>query len=275
MKRKIVLKIKTNGKINLFLRVLEKDDTNLHKIESLMIPYLKLFDHIKLSIYTKKKSNKIDLTTKNNLDLPFSENFLKNNLVVQCINEIRKIRDFKYDIKVNIVKNYQEFSGFGSGSANAMGVLLALDEKFILNLTQVEKIKIATLIGSDASFFLFNKPSIVRDYGNTVQPIVLNKIKFNVISLDNIKCNTKEVYNNYIFDNKIERPTFLQLIEEIKNERFSNLYNDLQASIFNTYPKFKETYLKICKEYDESKYKIIINGSGSSLICLKKNEKKH
>ena len=88
------MKIKSFGKINLNLRVLDEVINGLHKIESLIIP-IDFYDVIEI----KEIDNDKDIITFDSTDIP------DNNTVSKTLDLIRKTNDFSQYFEINIIKN--------------------------------------------------------------------------------------------------------------------------------------------------------------------------
>jgi len=85
------MKIKSFGKINLNLRVLDEVINGLHKIESLIIP-IDLHDVIEI----KEIDNDKDIITFDSTDIP------DNNTVSKTLDLMRKINDFSQFFEIYV-----------------------------------------------------------------------------------------------------------------------------------------------------------------------------
>ena len=90
------MKIKSFGKINLNLKVLDEVINGLHKIESLIIP-IDLHDVIEI----EEIDNDKDIITFDSTDIP------DNNTVSKTLDLIRETNDFSKYFEINIIKNIQ------------------------------------------------------------------------------------------------------------------------------------------------------------------------
>ena len=117
------MKIKSFGKINLNLRVLDELVNGLHKIESLIVP-IDLYDVIEI----KEINNDKDIITFDSMDIS------ENNTVSRSLNLLREINDFSKYFEINITKNIPTESGLGGGSSNSGTLLSKLSEVYNLCL---------------------------------------------------------------------------------------------------------------------------------------------
>mgnify|MGYP006244763659 CR=1 FL=1 len=85
------MKIKSFGKINLNLRVLDELVNGLHKIESLIVP-IDFYDVIEI----KEIKNDKDVIIFDSMNIP------ENNTVSKSLNLLREMNDFSQYFKINV-----------------------------------------------------------------------------------------------------------------------------------------------------------------------------
>ena len=198
------MKVKSNAKINLSLKVCEKIDT-LHKIESIMVP---------ISIYDKITIEENESDVIYGMDIPYKENIMYKALSI-----------FKSEYKVNkcykilIEKEIPIKAGLGGGSSNAACILKALGKEH--NICFDDLVKLSAKIGSDVTFFMYNKPSYVSGTGDMIKPYDCFAKLFVVIIFDNDMFSAKEMYEKYdLLDEK----------SKLNNEK-KNYFNDLEKGL--------------------------------------------
>ena len=123
------MKIKSFGKINLNLRVLDELVNGLHKIESLIVP-IDLYDVIEI----KEIKNDKDVIIFDSMNIP------ENNTVSKSLNLLREMNDFSQYFKINVTKNIPTESGLGGGSSNAGALLSKLSQVYNLSLPSNEDV---------------------------------------------------------------------------------------------------------------------------------------
>ena len=151
------MKIKSFGKINLNLRVLDELVNGLHKIESLIVP-IDLYDVIEI----KEIKNDKDVIIFDSMNIP------ENNTVSKSLNLLREMNDFSKYFEINITKNIPTESGLGGGSSNAGALLSKLSQVYNLSLPSNEDV--AQKIGSDVPFFINGQPAFVTGIGDIIEP---------------------------------------------------------------------------------------------------------
>ena len=254
-------KIKCFCKINLFLRVIKKLNTNYHSIKSL-ITFCNLYDVITIS---KKKGV--------NDTIKFSGKFKKGiskrkNTITKTLLFLRKKNYLKnqfFNISVN--KNIPHGSGLGGGSSNAANLINFLSKKKIIKISKNKKIYIARKIGFDVPITLEKKNTLLT--GKNEEVLRLNKsFRFNLLIVcPNFACSTKKIYEknkkitlNKAWSNK-NLETSKGLINLLAREK-----NDLEETATRLYPKISEL-IKIIKT-QKGCYFSRISGSGSSCIGI-------
>jgi len=247
--------IKSYSKINLFLKVLKKNNKGLHDIQS-SVMLLNLHDKI-----TIKKINK------NKDSIRFIGQFKKKiskktNTISKSLSLLRKhnLIDQKKRYKIIVNKNIPVFAGLGGGTSNAVFLI----KYFLKNKVSNKFLKIfEEIIGSDFRLFFF-RHSFQKNLKKISQ---FNKkyIFYFVLVYPYINSSTKEVYSkvkkfNLPLKNNLSKiKSKDRYIEFIKNEK-----NDLQKIVETKHKKVRKILdiIKIQKNCLFSR----MTGSGS--VCF-------
>ena len=252
--------IKSHAKINLSLGVIEKIDSEYHKIESL-ISFLKFYDEISIE-KIKNKNHKVEFFGK------FSKGIGKYSTVTKLLDLLDKkkcLNNQKYLIKIK--KNIPQKSGMGGGSMNASTIIRYFKNKNIIRLTDDEINKMANLIGSDVILGLEKKNSILFSDGNVLR--VKNKLNlYTLLVKPNFGCSTKEIYSKIrSFSSKnLKR----KKANYFKISIILNLKNDLEKIVLKKYPKLQK--LKLFMEKLPNVKIVRMSGSGSTFIAYFKSK---
>lgn len=239
------MNIKSNAKINLYLNVYNKEN-ELHKIESLIVP-ISLYDNIII------EENEYDIIEGVNIDM-------KNNIVYKALCLFREKYHVNNKYKIIINKNIPIGAGLGGGSSNAASVLLFLAKTNNINKSEI--IELSKFVGSDVSFFIENKPAIVRGTGDKVEI-----------------CNFEKTHGVLIFDDDfVSTKDSYCLLDEIKREYkktptdISMYSNDLELSL----PLEMQVKVQCIKEIllKQGSYFSLMSGSGGSVFGLFKTPEK-
>ena len=238
------MKIKSFGKINLNLRVLDEVINGLHKIESLIIP-IDIHDVIEI----KEIDNGKDIITFDSTDIP------DNNTVFKTLNLIRKTNNFSQYFEININKNIPLESGLGGGSSNAGAIISKLSQTYDLSIPSNKDV--VEKIGSDVPFFITGKPAFVKGIGDIVEPTTIDFDMHILLVVPKETISTGEAFSE--FDRHGNTSTLLDIYKDIE------IFNDFWNSSSTIEPKL----IKI-KDYLESstEERFFLSGSGSSMFCL-------
>ena len=137
------IEINSPAKINLFLKVKEKNQDGYHNIDT-SFQLIDLFDYMSFEISDKK------------IAIKSNESFLENenNTIYQSAKLLLNFMDCQMGVNIKIEKKIPTGSGLGGGSSNAASTLIALNKLWNLNLSKEELINIAKKIGADVPFFV-------------------------------------------------------------------------------------------------------------------------
>lgn len=172
--------------------------------------------------------------------------------------------NFLENFCIEVDKNIPIFAGLGGGSSNAATYLLAMNEILELGLQKDTLSEIATKVGSDVSFFVFDYGSAnVSGVGEKVQKFdeILGEIE---IFTPDILCQTKAVYDEFKAKFPLsQQDWFLSPSKEILSKYDIYELNDLFAPALNLYPNL----IGVAGELAKDGY--FFSGSGSSFFRLK------
>ncbi|RAX53060.1 4-(cytidine 5'-diphospho)-2-C-methyl-D-erythritol kinase [Helicobacter sp. 16-1353] len=165
---------------------------------------------------------------------------------------------------IDIDKKIPIFAGLGGGSSNAGTYLLAMNEILELDLPIYILGRIASNVGADVSFFVYDVNSAnVSGIGDKIVEFKESIIDVEIVT-PNILCETKAVFDEFranfkanIIDSNILN---MESKDILKTYNIFEL-NDLFAPALNLYPELKE-FIK------DGYY---FSGSGSSFFKLKNN----
>ena len=246
--------IKSHGKINLALNVIEKKD-NLHKIESI-VSFVNLHDLIYLK-YTDKKDHIISFKGK------FSKNISKKNTVatlLKLLDQKKLLNNQKFEIK--IIKNIPQKSGMGGGSMNAASLINFFIKHKVLNLKTNELSKLASQIGSDVILGLKPTCTILSSNGE-IKKYRQNIRLHTLIVKPNFGCSTKYIYSNV---KSFSKQQFRRPKQSMFNIKYlKTLNNDLEKIALRKHPKLKK--IKSFLLAIPNNVFVRMSGSGSSIVA--------
>src|SRR5262249_55411176 len=136
-----------------------------HEIESVIAP-VSLFDKIEIEQQSRWIDFSCDDPTLSTGD---------NNLVVRAAKLFLEQAGIKSGLSIKLEKKIPHGAGLGGGSSDAAATLRALNELFNTKLSREDLVDLATKIGSDAPFFLYESAAFCKGRGEIVEPIRLKE----------------------------------------------------------------------------------------------------
>lgn len=152
-----------HAKLNLTLRVIRPRTDGYHDIESLVV-FTRLADRLKII-----SDERISLQ----LHGPFAETTSTGtrNSVVQAAHLFAAMRNISSGWRIVVEKQIPPAAGLGGGSSDAAAMLTAL-EMLHGAMAAEEKRALALSLGADVLVCLLDRASMVRGWGEKIQPVV-------------------------------------------------------------------------------------------------------
>ena len=154
--------IQANCKINLGLDVVRKREDGYHELETVMLPVAGLYDIVEVeSIASGVEFRGVGIE----VDCPMDKNL--------CVRAAKLMQE-RYDIggvRIVLDKRVPFGAGLGGGSSDATAVILAINEIYNLALDKSVLSALAAELGSDAPFFVYNRPMLCTGRGEIMTPV--------------------------------------------------------------------------------------------------------
>lgn len=143
------VRIACHAKVNLVLRVLGREDTGYHSLETLFC-LLTLADEI---VAERREGHAITIDA-GSADLgPDSD-----NLAVRAAGSVLEATREKFGVHLTLTKRIPVRAGLGGGSSDAAGVLFAVNHLAGNVVPRHELLQMAARLGSDVPFFVSGGP---------------------------------------------------------------------------------------------------------------------
>lgn len=244
---------KAYAKINLALEVKEKVN-NFHIVNNLMIP-INLYDEL---FFERAEKITID-----------SEIQIENNICIKAAELFFEKYNIVGGVHIILNKNIPIMAGLAGGSTDAAAVLKGLNRLYNVGATQEELSVLASQLGSDVPFFLYNKLSLCTGRGEIINPL---DIEFSGVPVLLIKptfgLSTKEIYQNYSWNGLSKEKEINEILNAIMSKDVEKvdelIFNDLEAVALNISNELKEAFDKI----EGLSYTPHISGSGPTIFVL-------
>ena len=244
---------KAYAKINLALEVKGKVN-NFHEVNNIMIP-LNIYDELFF-----EKADKITLDT---------EADIADNICLKAVDLFFKTYNINSGVHIVLNKNIPIMAGLAGGSTDAAAVLRGLNRLFEVNAKVEELASLASELGSDVPFFLYNELSLCTGRGEIINPLGIDFSGVSVLLIKpNFGLSTKEVYQNYVWSGLSKELNINALLESIKNKDVDKvdelIFNDLENVSLKLSSELNESFNKI----KSLSYNPHISGSGPTIFIL-------
>lgn len=231
------------AKINLTLQVTGKRDDGYHLLESTVVFAQDVYDVI--SIATSSQKN-ISVTG------PYATVVPKHNSLTKTLEWLERYYNQPFNINISLHKNIPAGAGLGGGSADAAGLVRAVQKLYELPKISVENL---VALGADVPVCYAQKAAIMQGIGEIVIPYtqkMLQKIPQKLPSAltlinPNINVETAAVF-------KTLKPT-----------EWQQQPNDLFPAACRAFPMLKECYEQL-KAVIPATCKLGMTGSGSTFF---------
>jgi 4-diphosphocytidyl-2-C-methyl-D-erythritol kinase len=246
-----------NAKINIGLNVTEKRSDGYHNIETIFYP-IKLYDVIEITDAAHTHCILKGLPVPGNAD---------DNLCLKAFGLLAQDFDLPPQ-QICLLKNIPIGAGLGGGSSDAAFLLKLVNEKFKLNLPDVELKKYASKLGADCAFFIDNKPMFATGIGDQLEPVELDLSLYNIVLVKpDIHVSTANAYASI---NPTKPLTSLKdLLPLHLNSWKEAIGNDFEHSVLEIYPEIGRIKEEL---YHAGAIFALMSGSGSTVYAVFKGE---
>lgn len=211
-----VLRAKAPAKINLWLEVLGRRADGYHELSSLMLP-IGIYDEIDLRILPEEGI----VLECDQPEIPRD----RDNLAWRAAEIFYEAMDEKPAVRIGIRKRIPTAAGLGGGSSDAAAVLAGLGTLYPGKVSSGTLHELATHLGADVPFFLYQKPALATGIGERLEvvkglpdyPLLLVKPP--------LKVSTAWVYSSLKLtrgESRIKVPRFMadpwSLVEFLQND---------------------------------------------------------
>ena len=244
-----------NAKINIGLDIERKRDDGYHEISTLFYPV----DWCDVLEIVPSKGVVTTLTiTGDSL-----EGKIEDNLVMRAYRKLSSVVDIP-SVDIFLHKIIPSGAGLGGGSSDAAYTLLTLNEMFSLGLDDNILAGLASELGADCPFFIYNRSMMASGIGTTLKDFDLSLRGSGVIIVKpDVSISTKEAYANCV-----PRKSAIPLSDKFKKDRREwrgEVKNGFEEGLSQFYPEIDliKGWMKDSGAFYES-----LSGSGSAVYGL-------
>lgn len=187
--RKTIL-LRTNSKVNLFLRILGPRPDGYHEVETILHG-VGLADEIALE--PAEDGVGVAMATPWGDELPFAE----DNLITRAAEALMEHAGVRRGARIEVTKNIPVGAGLGGGSGNAAGALVALAELWGLELGHEALLEIGRSLGADVPYCIEGGTALATGRGDELTRMPPPEELHLVLGISDIPLLTRDVYAAY------------------------------------------------------------------------------
>lgn len=244
-----------NAKINLGLDILRRREDGYHDIETVMVP-VPWRDVLEV-VPAKGETTTLTVTGRH-VDCP-----TEKNLVMKAYRALEREKNLP-PVDIYLRKIIPDGAGLGGGSADAAFTLRALNELFALGYSDSELARVASTLGADCPFFIYNRPMLCTGTGTDMEPVEVNLHEMDIlIAKPDVSVPTAAAYSHT--SPAIPDVPVRKIVSDAPSTWTGRLKNDFESSVFPAYPAIgtlKERIMSLGPVY------AAMSGSGASVFGL-------
>ena len=187
--RKRGVVVRTPAKINLQLAVGPLGQDVFHEVTT-VFQAISLFDDVSVKFATENSGTQLTLSGATAGGVPTDD----ENLAIRAAKLMADKYDLTTDLSIHLKKEIPVAGGMAGGSADAAGVIVAIDSLFEIGLSRDEMEAVAAQLGSDVPFGISGGIAIGRGRGDQLTPALSRGSYYWVLALSGQGLSTPAVY---------------------------------------------------------------------------------
>ena len=257
------IRIRAHAKLNLWLRVLDRRPDGYHEIET-VFHGIDVADDIEVTV-AQGDSIVVEMSFAKGIEgVALSP---ESNLAYVAANRLAARAGVARGAHIAITKGIPLGAGLGGGSADAAGVLVALNELWQTGLSGTDLHSLGAGIGSDVPFLLRGGTAIGTGRGERLSPVASATILWLVLGISRTSLSTAEVYNRWSATETTTRSGSSAIVEAMQSGDAaviaSLLHNDLAVPATELRPELDEA---VAAMLDAGALGACISGSGPTVF---------
>lgn len=247
-----------NAKINLGLNITERRPDGYHNLESLFVP-IGWSDILEI---VPARGSGCSLTVYGNAPACAPD----DNLVMKAWRALDAVNAGGIPpVDIYLEKIIPEGAGLGGGSADAAFMLRGLNTLYGLGIDDRKLAAIASTLGADCAFFIYNRPMIATGIGTTLTPLDVELPHYYIVIVKpDLFISTREAYQGVR-----PRRWDVGLTKLLREGRIGELHNDFELSIGPQHPEIEELKSRLVAA---GAVYASMSGSGSAVYGLYDSE---
>lgn len=249
------------AKLNLFLHVTGRRADGYHSLQSIFT-MLDVGDTIHINIRNDGEIRQIG---------EIAGVSAAGNLAILAAKALKRATDCPLGADIGLTKITPMGAGLGGGSSDAATVLLALNLRWKLALTNAELRAIGVKLGADVPFFLLGQTAFAEGVGEVLSAINI-PLWWYVVLTPNVHVSTPFVFSHP----DLTRATASVKIADFSAagiaDAFLRTTNDLQAVVLKAFPAVAASLAALSEVSKKSVFGARMTGSGASVFAAFETE---
>lgn len=253
-----------NAKINIGLRILRKRTDGYHDISTVMAP-VGWCDILEI-VPAQTNALRFEQTGLH-IDCPPS-----NNIVLKAVRTLEKFLGHSLPpLDIRLEKHIPHGAGLGGGSSDAAHTLIGINEMLNLKIEKDTLARLATDIGADCPFFIYNRPALATGIGDKLRPVdlsALNGYHIVIAKADSVEVSTSKAYGMVSPKENTENVDIEKILNDLPPDRWQDLpslHNDFEEGVFKLCPTTAACKTKM---YDAGASFASMTGSGAAVYGI-------
>ena len=247
--------IKAYAKLNLILRILNKQEDGYHILEML---------NTKIDLY-----DEIEIKLANADSVKMSVNLCdeKDNLVYKALSLLRSKYELKFHYKVFINKKIPHGAGLAGGSSDAAAVIKQILKIESIAYNSNDLNELTRYLGADIPYCLQDNKCVVRGIGEKLTPIYSKKEYGIILACTPLLFDTKKMFKEYdLIKQDFKKEPKIKDINSVIDD-YDSFDNDFEEVALKIYFDYKLKEIKQIAK-DNGAITCHMTGSGSSIYVL-------
>jgi 4-diphosphocytidyl-2-C-methyl-D-erythritol kinase len=259
------MKLRTNAKVNLFLRVLGERGDGYHEIETILHS-VSLADDIEI---VRTETGTVGV------EMAYAEGWTgeipgpRENIVHAAALSLIEAGAKNTGVLIRLVKRIPAGAGLGGGSGNAAGALVALAQHWGLEIAPAALLERAAALGSDVPYCIEGGTSLASGRGEKLTRLAPPAPMWFVLGISDRPLPTRDVYAAFSAPSSDathqSAPMALALGAGDIGEIGAMLHNDLEGPAFALRPELPALKDKMLAS---GALGALLSGSGPTLFSL-------
>jgi len=257
------VRISAHAKVNLFLRILAREHSGFHQIETAFL-LLELADQIEV--------RRIDRGVKLEVDGP-DLGPVEENLAVRAARAVLDATGAKFGVEIALTKKIPARAGLGGGSSDAAATLQAVNALAANAVPRHELNHLAARLGSDVAFFAAGIPTAVGwGRGERLLALAPPPAAPALIAVPSVGVSTPDAYRWWDQSGMHDGSRGPVVLEADSLSTWGSVgrlgANDFELPVFGKHPEIRTLFEKLA---GTKPYWVRLSGSGSAVAAVYRN----